>query len=204
VAKKTVTSDKIKLKEVRLSFARLFKAKAYEEGQEPRYEATFLLDPTLEAHKASIAEIDAAGRKIAKAKWGDDEDYEDLVHGYGYSNNNKVKKKYDGYKDMFYVVCANTEKPQVFPRNKRVNDKGELVWQTVLEGDKEAPYSGCYVNTTITLWTQDNKFGKGIRANLRIVQFAKPGTPFSGAAPANPDDEIEAYGDGVASDSDLD
>jgi hypothetical protein len=51
------------------------------------------------------------------------------------------------------------------------------------------------VNTNVTLWTQDNKFGKAIRANLRIVQFVKDGKAFSGSAPANADDEFEALGD---------
>jgi Protein of unknown function (DUF2815) len=67
--------------------------------------------------------------------------------------------------------------------------------QPVVEGDKEAPYSGCFLNTNITLWTQDNTFGKAIRANLRIVQFAKDGPAFSGAAPARAEDELEALED---------
>ena len=82
----------------------------------------------------------------------------------------ETKAKYDGYKGMFYITTANTERPGVYGRQR----------QPIAEGDREAPYSGCFVNTNITLWTQDNKFGKAIRANLRIVQFAKDGDSFGG------------------------
>jgi hypothetical protein len=51
---KAPTSDIIKLKNVRLSFARLWKPKAFQEGQDPRFEATFLLDPSNAEHAATI------------------------------------------------------------------------------------------------------------------------------------------------------
>lgn len=185
---KALTSELIKMKDVRLSFPRLWKAKAFQEGQEPRFEASFLLDPSKEAHKASIDEVEEAGKKLAIAKWGSVP--EDIKYSYGYADKNPTKKKYDGYPGMFYIASANTTKPNIFGPNKTNN-----VWVGLNEGDKFAPYGGCYVNTNITLWTQSNKFGKAIRVNLRIVQFSKNGQAFSGAAPANPDDEIEGVGD---------
>lgn len=188
MSEKAVTSDIIKLTDVRLSFARLHKAKAFQEGQEPRFEATFLLDPSNEVHKAQIAAIKDAGKKLAIAKWGEAPD--DLTLSYGFADNNPKKKKYDGYEGMFYISAANTTKPTVIGRNKTNG-----LWVQLGENDKESPYSGCYVNTNVTLWTQSNKFGKAIRCNLRIVQFSKHGQAFSGAAPANPDDEFEGLGD---------
>jgi len=141
---KALTSEVIKLVDWRLSFARLWKPKAFQEGQEPRFEATFLGDPSNEAHKAQIQAIKDAGKALAKAKWGDVP--EDLKLSYGFADNNPVKKKYDGYPGMFYLASANTTKPTVIPRNK---ENG--AWVQCKEGVGEAPYSGCYVNTNITL-----------------------------------------------------
>lgn len=180
---KSKTSEVVKLKNVRGSFLRLFKPKAFQEGQTPRYEATFLLDPTNAEHAAAIAQLRAEAKKLIAAAWG--EKPAGLKLCFGDADKDETKSKYDGYKGMFYVTTANTERPGVYGRQR----------QPVAEGDREAPYSGCYVNTNITLWTQDNKFGKAIRANLRIVQFAKDGEAFSGAAPARAEDELEALED---------
>lgn len=195
MAKKSLTSERLDFKDVRLSFPRLWTPKAFQEGQEPRFEATFLFDPSNEAHKASIAAIKAAGKKLAEAMWGDVP--EDLKLAYGFADNNPTKKKYEGYPGMFYLATAKSSKkgetpipPTIIGRNKTNG-----VWVQLKQTDAEAPFGGCYVNTNVTLWTQDNTFGKGIRANLRIVQFNRKGPAFSGAAPVNPDDEIEALGD---------
>ena len=54
-------------------------------------------------------------------------------------------------------------------------------------------YSGCYVNTNITLWPQDHSVGgKGVNANLRIVQFFRDGDAFGTArASADEMDEVD-------------
>lgn len=183
---KSKTSEIIKIKNARGSFLRLFKPKAFQEGQTPRFEGTFLLDPTNAEHAATIAQIKAEAKKLIAAQWG--EKPAGLKLCFGDADKDETKAKYDGYKGMFYVTTANTERPGVYGRKR----------QPIAEGDPEAPYSGCYVNTNITLWTQDNKFGKAIRANLRIVQFAKHGQAFSGAAPARADEELEALEDSPA------
>ena len=50
-----------------------------------------------------------------------------------------------------------------------------------LTEDDNKLYPGCYVNVVITLWAQNNKFGKRINANLLAVQFVKDGNPFGEA-----------------------
>ena len=177
---KSPTSDVIALKNVRLSFARLFKPKAFQEGQDPRYEATFLLDPSNADHAATISTIRAQAKKMIEDGGYDAEDFK-LCFGKG------DKKKYDGYKGMIYVSTNNRTRPTVVTRNRT----------PVQEGEPEAPYSGCYVNGSITLWLQDNKFGKRINANLRAVQFVKDGPAF-GVQPVDPEEEFEALGDSPA------
>ena len=106
-------------------------------------------------------------------------------------------KPYDGWQNMFVVVASNTVRPVV------VNGKRE----PVMEGDKNAPYSGCYVNATVSLWTQNNKFGKRVNANLRGIQFLRDGPAF-GVAPVDADNEFELLGDqataGAAASEDFD
>jgi hypothetical protein len=55
------------------------------------------------------------------------------------------------------------------------------------------PYSGCYVNVSIDVWAQDNKYGKRINAQLKGIQFVRDGDAFGGGAPASPD-EFEDLG----------
>jgi hypothetical protein len=76
----------------------------------------------------------------------------------------------------------------------------------LVPGNPGFPYSGCYANVSLTLWTQDSHGRKGINGNLRAVQFVKDGESFRGAAPANPDMEFEALpaaGDESAADTDI-
>jgi hypothetical protein len=59
-----------------------------------------------------------------------------------------------------------------------------------LAEDDGVLYSGCYVNMTVTLWTQDNEYGKRVNANLRAVQFVKDGEAF-GVAPVDAEEEFD-------------
>ncbi len=92
-------------------------------------------------------------------------------------------KSYDGYEDNFVLSAS------------RGQDKGRPV---VIDADKTPlsekdgkPYAGCYVNATVEVWAQDNKFGKGIRATLRGVQFVKDGDAFSAGTPVD-ENEFDA------------
>lgn len=95
-------------------------------------------------------------------------------------------KEYDGYEGNFVLSAS------------RGQDKGRPI---IMGADKSPltesdgkPYAGCYVNGTVEIWAQDNKFGKGIRATLRGVQFVKDGDAFSAGTPVSDDefDEIDA------------
>jgi hypothetical protein len=95
-------------------------------------------------------------------------------------------KEYDGYEGNFVLSASRGQdkgRPLIVD-----NDKAPLT-----ESDGK-PYAGCYVNGTVEIWAQDNKFGKGIRATLRGVQFVKDGDAFSAGTPVSDDDfdEIDA------------
>lgn len=174
---KTLTSPIIKLKDWRGSFLQLDKPKSFQPGQTPRYEATFLADPSREDHMEQMKAIKAAAIALCEAKgW----DYDEVDKCFGMADKHPKKKKYDGYAGMFYLVSANEDQPIVVGRNL----------EPLVPGKKPYPYSGCRLNTNPTLWTQDNEFGQAIRCNLRIVQFVGDDTPF-GRGAADPEDEFE-------------
>lgn len=174
------TSKTIKIKNARLSFARLFEPKAFTEGQKPRYEATFLLDPSDKAHQAIIDEIIATANDLVEQEW-DGSAPKALACCFQYADGETVielgseqkakwrgqPKEYDGYDGMFFLSSNNQTRPTVVDQ--------KLV---PLVAEDAKPYSGCYVNGSITLWTQDNQYGKRINANLRAVQFVKDGEAF--------------------------
>lgn len=188
----STTSEVIKLKAARLSFARLFVPKGFtaDDGtvSKPRFEGAFLIDPSSKAGQAQINTILEEAEGVIKAKFQGKVPRK-LKFGFGYSDGDDFEiggvsfhseiKEYDGYPGMFYVATSNTTRPAVVDRDK-----------TPLVEEDGKPYSGCYVNGTITLWAQDNQWGQRVNGNLRGVQFYKDGEAF-GVKPVDADEEFD-------------
>lgn len=159
----------------RLSYPHIFAAKAMNEGDTPKYSASFILDR--EKCKGTIKAIEAAISQITKEKFGGKKLPADKV-----CLRDGDTKDDEAYAGAMYVSAANLKRPQVVDTDRR----------TPLVADDNKPYPGCIVNAIISVWAQDNKFGKRINASLEAVQFVKDGDRF-GAPPANLDDlpEVE-------------
>ena len=179
---KKVDSNIIRLKNVRLSFPNLFKAVAFEAGKEPRFQAAFLLDPSDSEHAAMIRDIKKEAKRIMIESWGEVPEKGEYRLCFGLADKHPKKKKYEGYEGMFYIDTANTIAPTLIDRRKN----------EVIEQDGVL-YAGCYVKTNVTLWAYDHpKGGKGIGANLRIVQFYRDGEAFgTSKASADEMDEVD-------------
>lgn len=182
----TVQSDKVLLKNVRLSFPQLFTPRAFQAGQDPRFEASFIFDPANKDHAAQLAEIKAEIVRLAEETFGKGKVPRDLKTCLVDGNT----KDYAGYKDMIVLASHNKVRPTVVNRARG----------PVAEGDPQAPYAGCYVNATINLWVQNNQFGKRVNASLRAIQFVDDGEAF-GRGPVDADNEFEALEDGPSSGS---
>lgn len=166
---------KITIRNARLSFPDLFQARAYEDGGQAKYKATFLVPKGSEQAKA----IEEAITKAATDKWGAKAEailksIRNNPNRYCYQDGET--KTYDGYDGMMYISASNKVRPTVIDR-----DRAPLT-----EGDGR-PYAGCYVNAIIEIFTYENP-GKGISASLSGVQFVKDGEAFSGGRPAKADD----------------
>ena len=156
----------ITLKNVRLSFPQIWSAKAFNEGQTPKFSANFLLDK-----EGNIDQIDAIKKAIKQAA---------TVHfngeipkGLKTFLNDGEEKAYDGYDGAMYVSTSGKNRPTIIDRDR-----------TPLVEEDGKPYAGCYVNAAISLWIMDNKWGKKINANLVGIQFVKDGSSFGSAAVA--------------------
>lgn len=170
------------LKNVRLAFPDLFVPTAFEDGQEKKYGATFLI-PKGSAQEQEVRdaiEQIAADQWKAKAK---------TVLASIENNPNKFCfrdgdiQDYDGYAGHMSLTARNKKRPTVKDRDT-----------STLTADDERPYAGCYVNASVEIWAQDNQYGKGMRASLRGVQFVRDGDAFTAGTVAR-DDEFEDLGD---------
>jgi hypothetical protein len=170
---------KLKLTNVRLSFPDLFEAGEYEGKR--TYGATFLIEPGSANDKA----IGASMAEVAKEQWKE-KGAAILKAAIAGGSNQKIcywdgsTKTYDGYEGMKALTAKRGEekgRPLVLDK-----DKTPLV-----SGDGK-PYAGCYVNASVELWAQDNKFGKSIRCTLLGVQFYADGDAFSAGSVADESD----------------
>lgn len=169
---------KIMVKNARLAFPAIFKAKAVLDS-EARFSASLLL----EKNDPQIQAIEKAIEEVAKAKWGDKaaatlkqlraSDRTALRDG-------DVKEQYDGFAGHMYISASNSTRPLVINRDT-----------TPLAEEDGKPYAGCYVSASIELWAQDNKYGKRINASLAGVQFVKDGDAFTGGGGAASVDEFD-------------
>ena len=179
---------KITIKNARLSFPDLFQPRPYEAGGKPKYKATFLVPKGSEQAK----EIEAAILKTAQEKWGAKagdvlKTIRNNPNRYCYQDGET--KTYDGYEGMMAFSASNAARPTVIDRDR----------SPLAEGDGR-PYAGCYVNAIVSLWAQNNNYGKRINAQLDGVQFCRDGDPFGdGAVSVN---EFDAFGS--ESDEDFD
>ncbi|SRR6056297_1627412 len=162
-------SGKIKLKNVRLSFPSLFR-KAQFQGEETKYEATFMLDK--EEHADEIAEIKAQVKDAIKEHLKGAKVPADKI-----CLKDGDESGRDEYEGHYTIKCSNNKRPKVIDRDK-----------SPLAEDDGRPYSGCYVNAVLDLWAQNNSYGKRINANLLGVQFFKDGEPFESGSVADDDD----------------
>ena len=178
MAKNNVTGDILKLSG-RASFLQIWRPKVFgtDPNKEPTFQATVLLDPSDATQAKMIKAIKQSFIAICKEAFGD---HKGVKRPFGLADNHPKKKEYDGYKGMFWLDMSNTTRPTLCNRTR----------QDLVEGDGVL-YSGCYINTNPTLWTWEHETGgKGVSANLRIIQYVKKGDAFGNAA-ADAQEELD-------------
>lgn len=164
----------IVLPEVRLSFPALFTPTSFEEGQEKKFQARFIFDNT--AHGAVLDKLEALIERAALDYWKKKTSFKSCLR------DGNEKPELEGYGDGTSFLSANSKtRPPLVDRRKNA----------ITEEANSPFYAGCYVNAVISLWVQDNKFGKRVNANLGALQFVRDGESF-GAGKVDTD---KAFGD---------
>lgn len=168
-------NKRIIIKNARLSFPALAE-KAKFDGKETKFEATLLIDKgdssSIEAIKSDAKTLMEAQKikKIPVEKWcikdGDDSEYE------GCAGNHCLK-------------VTNKRQPQLFDRakNKINGEDAELIENTF--------YAGCRVNASVSIWVQNNQFGKRVNCQLHAIQFFANDDAF-GSGVVDASDDFEA------------
>lgn len=175
-----VEMAKLQLPNVRLSFPSLFR-KAVFEGEETKYEATFLIHK--DSQKDLMKKVAAYTNEFLRAKFG-----QDIPKGLKKTFlSDGDEKEYEGYADHWALKATNNSRVPVFDSN--ANGKAPLT------EDDNVIYAGCYVNALVGLWYSNHqKGGKQLLANLYGVQFLRDGEPFSGSRVAS-QDEFDEFDD---------
>lgn len=167
----------VMVKDVRISFVELWKAKTVggTTGR-PAFSSTFLLAPdnTLMVDLMMQAINQAATERwkekapaILAQLWATDKV---CLH------NGDLKAQYDGFAGNYAISARSYTKPLVIGRRREI-----------LEETSGRPYAGCYVTAHLEIWAQDDKdFGKRVNAGLKGVQFIRDGDAFAGGAPSDP------------------
>lgn len=174
---------KIKLENMRLAFPVLFVAKTVNGDGKPAFSASFLLDPA----DPQVQTLNQGIEQIAHEKWGAKADAvlkQMRAQDKMCLHDGDLKSNYDGFSGNLYVSARSTSRPLVIDRNRSL----------LSEADGK-PYAGCYVNASVELWAQDNKFGKRVNASLRGVQFLCDGDAFAWGGAAL--DEFDDLSNGV-------
>jgi Protein of unknown function (DUF2815) len=174
---------------------RLDVPKPFEPGATPRWEATALLDPSDVRGLDGIKLLLSTAAKMSKETYGvvplavkklaakfipgtkkvdlNDPANEDDGIQVPFSDGDAPKwASYNGYAGMFIATLHNSKlKPAV------ANRKGI----TVLPNDEQYPYDGCYAIFAGTIWIHatHGAYDKRVGLNLRGVQFAAKGDPFT-------------------------
>mgnify|MGYP003638878934 FL=1 len=175
----------ITLKNVRLSFPQIWTAKAFNKGQDAKFNANFLLDK--DSDKDQIESLRKEIKQAATAKFNGD-----IPKNIKMFLGDGEDKAYDGYENAMFVSASCKNRPTIIDRDR-----------TPLVEEDGRPFAGCYVNAAISIWIMDNDYGKRINANLVAIQFVKDGESF-GSGPIKADNIFDDISSESAADAETD
>lgn len=197
---------KLKLRKVRVSFADgLFKAKAMEAGQTPKYGADFLLVPGSTVHVVDIngketpIEPMAALLQVADETWkGKGKEMLVALEASkkclrdGNKRVNKAGEPYADYAGLLYFSAKNKAQPSLFnlARQPITHDDGTI-------------YSGCYVTAVIDVYGLADPKKKGVHSSLLGVQFTGAGEAFAGSGSRADESDFDDLSDGASAPADV-
>jgi len=176
-----IMATKVMTPEFRVSFPHVFRARAAEEGQEPKFSITMLFPKD-----ADLSKLEAAAKDAIKEKWGD-KPPKKLRSPF---RDQAEKDEYEGYEEgAIFVNATSKSRPGLVDRDvQAIIDEAEF-------------YAGCYARATINAFAYDVKGNRGVAFGLQNIQKLRDGDPLGGRA--RPDQDFDPV-DGVDEDGDTD
>lgn len=159
----------------RLSFPNLFRAKAAEEGQEPKFSCTLLFSPEAQA-TPEFAAMKAAAAAAVTAKWGD-KIPANLRNPFRKAEEKADKQGYEA--GWVFINVSSKERPGVVQNTpagmQRVIDEADV-------------YPGCFVIASISPYAYDQKGNRGVSFGLNNVLKVGDGEALGGRS--KPEDDF--------------
>lgn len=172
-------SKKIVLRNVRLSYEHIFTPTSFDDSQEAKYSATFIIPkdhPDLAAVRRAMHEAGAEKYPSAfngKISWPKGytcslKDADTATDSMG----EVLAEKNPAYQGCYVLEANSTRRPVAVDRQKAaVHEEDGVI------------YSGCYVNASLAAAAYEyGKVKKGVKAYLNGVQFVKDGERFGADA----------------------
>ena len=167
---------KIKLKNVRLSYANLFKARKSSKT-DPSAKMVYGTALLIPKNHPQMKELNDAVQEIGNEKFG--KKWAGMFEEKNPVKDGDAKKYADdpAYHGM-WVIGANSErKPQIVDRKlEAITSEDEI-------------YSGCWVNATFNVYAFEGDANKGVTFGLNNIQLVKTGERLGGVAGADEDFE---------------
>lgn len=157
----------------RISYPNIFRREVFQ-GEEGKFSATFLIPKsdvaTLKTVRGQIdAALKEAGFDVAKDRW--------------FIKDGDASGK-EEYKGHMVLKASENKRPLVMNRDK-----------SILTEDDNVIYGGCEVNAMLSVWVQNNSYGKRVNCNLLGVQFAGEGERFGDGGQLSADEIRDAFDD---------
>lgn len=170
----------ILVKNVRLSYAHIFKPYTNDDDKAPKYSVQLMLPKT--THAGAAKAIKAIIDKLAKEELKMSSMPPDRI--FLKNGDHKVDKNPE-YKGHLIISASESRKPNVVNRDR-----------SPVSEDDDIVYSGCFANVLIRPWAQNHtKYGKRINAGLTMVQFVRDGDRLDGAARPDVEDVFDELDD---------
>lgn len=183
-------SKKIMLRNVRLSYEHIFTPTKFEEGQDAKYSATFIIPK----NHQDLAAVKQAMQEAGQETFASDFTGKGWPKGYTCSLKDAdvetnslgevLAEKNPAYAGCYILEANSTCRPVAVDRKR-----------AAVTEDDDVIYSGCYVNASLAAagYTY-GKVKKGVKCYLNGVQFVADGERF-GSDATNDFDALDEAGD---------
>lgn len=190
MATKTKDPRQVYLKGVRLSYPHLHKRQKANEDADPKFSASFLIDPSTTQGKKNINLIKTAIQAAReKEGWPDKLKLKEGRSCFfdGNDNTDDEGEIKAGYEDMMVIKASNADVVALFTRARKNVDP-----------DNSPFYAGCEVECKLGVFGTKKGGSPGIFASLDGVRFWDDGEAFGKSAVKNDDwdEDDEDFDDG--------